>query len=240
MISPRLSKKMAVFKRRSSHTLQEDGYVSDDPGTLRAFKEADFGFRRCQSAGGVSPSLQEGGISNTSIPYREGKTKFRQRLSETIQSDETCRRLAMARVPFSSMFYCSNPLAAALTRRRTQIFFVALALLGNVSEFWPAEVFKEHTLRVASQVRFSALEWRGGCQNATCLTSPGVSSFGLTLRGEDLTVEKKQVQVQQHIEGPSIRLVFSAPVEFNGWYFTTSDLDPAGAGHTTHPCYAAC
>ena len=162
---------------------------------------------------------KQGDISHSSIS-RSPSTDFAQQM--------TFRSKAMSRVPFSSVFYCSNPLAAALTRRRTQLFFFGLAIVANITEFWPLQLLDDLMLRKSKQLKFTKLESRSpvsesdvACTNSQSCSGPGISSFGVTMNGHPVKVD-----ADFRVDGPSMIVDFKEPVEWNGWYFVTGDFDP--------------
>jgi hypothetical protein len=132
------------------------------------------------------------------------------------------RRQALAKIPFSSIFYCSNPLAAALTRKRTQIFFFLLAALGNLTEFWPAQLFEDLSLQRSLQIRFNGLERRGGrSAKISCISGPGISSLGITQNEKPISSHTLFEESEN-----SMTISFDQPTMWNGWYFVTSDASP--------------
>ena len=144
--------------------------------------------------------------------------------SQEFDSQKTLRSRAMSRVPFSSVFYCSNPLAAALTRRRTQLFFLALAVVGNLSEFWPLHIMDDFMLQKSKHLKFTNLQSRIVCPDNICRDGPacpGIRSFGLTLNGQPL-----QLAGDYNTHNASITLDLKEAIEWNGWYFETDASDP--------------
>ena len=129
----------------------------------------------------------------------------------------------MSRVPFSSVFYCSNQLAAALTRRRTQLFFLALAIVGNLSEFWILTIMDDFMLQKSKHLKFTNLQSRqvSSDNKDPALNGPGIRSFGLTLNGRPV-----QQEGDYTIDGSTMTLDFKEDVEWNGWYFETDASDP--------------
>ena len=143
-------------------------------------------------------------------------------------------RKATQSVPFSSLFYTSRPLESALTRKPTQFFFILIGL------YFLRTLKSSSTLNInpRSQVlRFSVLEQRDGTlitdpplidehhnssdahHLAFSSTSP-ISSLGVMLNGQDLKV----IPSTQILSKSSVIITFLEPVEFDGWYFSTSLL----------------
>ena len=135
----------------------------------------------------------------------------------------TFRRKALAKIPFSSVFYCSQPLAAALTRKRTLIFFFALAVIGNLTEFWPAQVFEDLSAQKSQQIRFNVFERRGIHISAStrCPFGPSIASLGITSNGKPISFPNKSTASES-----SITMSFDPPVEWNGWFFVTDHRSP--------------
>ena len=129
----------------------------------------------------------------------------------------TASRLdAVQKVPFSSLFYCSNPLAAGLTRRRTQIFFVFLSLLHI-----PESSIPQETIMRSAILNFTILEYRDGHKNEAH-AKHAIPQIGVSRLGED--VEASSTSVDQK---SSIIITFSGVVEWDAWYLITSTQDPS-------------
>ena len=137
-------------------------------------------------------------------------------------------RRATQAVPFSSLFYTSRPLEAALTRRLTQVLFF---LFGAV-HLWAVLSAKPSTLPKSHLLRFTVLEQRnseisqcplnhfgGICSlnNSDASNSPRISSFGLLLKGQKVGVRSKMERKEN-----SLLLFLSDSVEWDAWYFETS------------------
>jgi hypothetical protein len=126
------------------------------------------------------------------------------------------------------MFYCSNPLAAALTRRRTQFFYLFLGIshLPQFFEFvkyvsngvpWEQQFFMS-----SQHFRFELLESRdSSCQgNWSRLSS---STFGLTRNGKKIDTAPNF----WNSTGSVVLFSFQAPVEWSGWYFNVGVPSPS-------------
>jgi hypothetical protein len=130
---------------------------------------------------------------------------------------KTCNFKAMAlrSVPFSSVFFCSKPMVAALTWRRTQLYMLLVGC-GMV----PGALNFPHNTQ-SHAVRFTAMALR----NASLLvSSPGIANFGLLLDGHPLSNIAFSVQVH----GSSMTITAKSkeePMQWNGWYFTTSETE---------------
>ena len=135
------------------------------------------------------------------------------------------RQNALRKIPFSSIFYCSNPLAAALTRKRTQIFFFLLAMVGNLSEFWPTQIFQDLSVQSSVKIRFTTLARRRSStavsSNQCSFAGPGIAELGLYKSGQLISVGNSSA-----VSENSITLSFDAPVEWNEWFFITGAASP--------------
>ena len=119
------------------------------------------------------------------------------------------RGQAVDKVPFSSLFYCSNPLAAGLTRKRTQVFFIFLSLLHLPESYFPSESVVQST-----RLNFTILEHRDG---KTYDEDSSMPQIGVSRRGHDL--ETGSVQERQ---GSSLIISFPIRVEWDSWHLVTA------------------
>ncbi len=134
---------------------------------------------------------------------------------------------ALACVPFSSVFYCSNPVAALLTRN----IFIAACLLSAIVGYAPEVIHVQSSrasnIRASSKVKFTNLQQRDGCRvNASsveemCVLGPGIAHFGLIRGTEDVNLNRNTSTM-----GPSVILYFPSVVHWDSWYFVTTDTDP--------------
>jgi hypothetical protein len=145
-----------------------------------------------------------------SFIWRHSKT------NDKWDENRTYRHRALAKIPFSSIFYCSNPLAAALTRKRTSVFFLCLALVGNVSEFWPSQLFRDHRVRESLKLRFTSIG-RRDAQAESCTTERAIALLGISRSGIDISVPNRT----EH-SGSSITVSFDHPVQWDAWHFLTA------------------
>ena len=117
------------------------------------------------------------------------------------------RRTALQSVPFSSIFYCSNPLAAALTRRRLQIFLLIIALL-HLPDCIKFLRWREFTVLRSQYFRFTLLQCSHDPYQKRSLR------FGITMDGKVLeTIEKL------HSFDETSMFNLSASSVWNGWFF---------------------
>ena len=121
------------------------------------------------------------------------------------------RRIAVQSVPFSSIFYCSNPLAAALTRRRCQAFFLFIALL-HLPDTIKFARWREFTVLTSQRFRFTMIPSESVDKNM-----PFMISFGITMDGKELDAID-----QNHSWGEPGYFNFSKSLTWNGWFFETS------------------
>uniref|UniRef100_A0A7S0HFA5 Uncharacterized protein n=1 Tax=Hanusia phi TaxID=3032 RepID=A0A7S0HFA5_9CRYP len=118
---------------------------------------------------------------------------------------------------YSSLFYSSQPMTAALTRTPFRIFF---AFISSIMTYYFQSdfVFIQHDgARLGSKFKFTALELR----NRMCPASSNVLSIGLLLN--DRIVPLPQHSLRSH--GPSIEISLPSGATWNGWYFNTSMED---------------
>jgi hypothetical protein len=161
------------------------------------------------------------------MPFNLGPELLQQNKKITQTSQ---RQRAIAQVPFSSVFYCSNPLAAILTRRRAQIFYLlvaSLARIKDITHFFEGPPKIDPATEISRRLRFVEIERRdGSMRNTSSNVGPSISTFG---------VMKKNVPVGdvlfRRCGGGAIEYVFAQPVEWDAWYFQTSvdalcDQDP--------------
>jgi hypothetical protein len=152
------------------------------------------------------------------------------------------KQTAFARVPFTSLFYLSQPSAALLSRRRVQIFILFFAILysqiaNRQIAFNDFKVLRFTSLQTRDQQYLESTFTEGDLQLDPDLFQcskadpydqesnrnfPSISRFGLLLNGEDVQIPHCTYRSNQ-----SFFISFSFPVEWNGWYFTTSrSADP--------------
>jgi hypothetical protein len=153
------------------------------------------------------------------------------------------KQTAFALIPFTSLFYLSQPSAALLSRRRTQIFILFFAILYSrvsnrqttfadykVLKFTAMQIrdqqYLESTFRAhdfqqldPEQFRCSGVDPYNKNSNQSMSS---ISAFGILWNGEDVVAPHRTYQ-----DGQSHYIVFCEPVEWNGWYFETSRIaDP--------------
>jgi hypothetical protein len=143
------------------------------------------------------------------------------------------KELVLRSVPFSLLWYVSKPLAAVLTRRRTQLLFFLSGIYAMANIPWNDQY------NLDQEFRFSTLQYRGyrhtlpdpmfhmnSSSNAVCPNAPplfaSISSFGVLLDGVDPNIPS---QILRAPDGSMIRRYFS-PVRWNGWFFVTSSSAP--------------
>jgi hypothetical protein len=137
-------------------------------------------------------------------------------------SFRTYRLKALEKIPFSSIFFCSNPLAAALTRKRTQFFCFALAMVGNLSESWMGQVVEDLTIQKSLGLRFNVIARRSsGVASSHCGFAPSVGALGLTHKGKMISVQNTSVNFESYMQ-----VSFDLPVKWNAWFFVTSNNSP--------------
>jgi hypothetical protein len=146
------------------------------------------------------------------------------------QNEVKIQRLrATAQVPFSSVFYCSNPLAAVLTRKRTQIFYLLIAILAKIKDvtFLFEEPKSLPTTEISHRLRFVEIERRDGAlRNKSGNVGPFISAFGVMKNNLPVGTVTHRYNGRGVIE-----YMFAQPVEWDAWYFQTSadalsDQDP--------------
>ena len=142
-------------------------------------------------------------------------------------------------VPFSSLFYSSKPLEAALTRRPTQFFFIvlgslfSLSLLTERAVIWDIHLPKTHSRNLPKThfLEFTVLETRRGASivrsiessfDGSCLPDVdsllSIDSLGLMLNGKVLDLRAaKTVRTCN-----SISMSLEEPVAWDSWFFLTS------------------
>ena len=133
------------------------------------------------------------------------------------------RSCAVRGVPFSSIFFCSNPLAAGLTRRRLQVFFLILGLL-HLPQFYEFARWKEFTVLKSQCFRFTILD--------TDFLDPMQIrdvSFGLTLDGTVLETMQKH-----HSLAESFMFNLTSAHVWNGWFFEISPHQGGRAKFSLH------
>ena len=148
------------------------------------------------------------------------------------------RKIALAAVPIASIFYCSNPLAAALTRRRVQLFYFILGLT-HIPQFvqlvqWsrPAPFVSQHfkfTI-LYQQVPSTQCPYQGfnDSNNLRNLIKSVCSlTFPIALTLDSAIVFEERCNVT--VEGNHYFFSFKSPVEWNGWYF---EYDESLSSHT--------
>ena len=118
------------------------------------------------------------------------------------------RRCAVQTVPFSSIFYCSNPLAAALTRKRFQAFFLLFSLI-HLPDFINFARWREYTIQHSKCLRFTILQLEG----LDTLQTRQVT-FGITMDGEVQEVMERQSSLDN-----TFVFNFSTVNAWNGWFF---------------------
>jgi hypothetical protein len=141
------------------------------------------------------------------------------------------RHRAMAQVPFTSVFYCSNPLAAILSRRRTQIFYLLVASLARIKDvsylFQEQRQSDDPMTEISRRLRFVEIERRdGSLRNMSSNIGPYISAFGVLKENTPVG----DITYRESRRG-AIEYVFAQPVEWDAWYFQTSadavcDHDP--------------
>uniref|UniRef100_A0A7S0EEM4 Uncharacterized protein n=1 Tax=Hanusia phi TaxID=3032 RepID=A0A7S0EEM4_9CRYP len=119
---------------------------------------------------------------------------------------------------FASLFYCSRPLEAALTRPVFQLVFAVIAVQCFHICYCSSEMVEG--IKDAQMMRFTALELRGGYMPSYVK----ISSIGVRLSGSEVPWN----QVSQ--EGSAVTIDFGRQVSWDSWYFNTSTestgLDP--------------
>ena len=142
------------------------------------------------------------------------------------------RHAAVAAVPFSSIFYCSYPLAAALTKRRVRIFYFFLSFT-HITVFFELAMllYKSPKTSIKSQhFRFTVLN-RPNTSNQLHLNSDismgmgGLnSSEGCESQLETIAVTLDGAVIREpsyvKVSGASIYLSFKTTVAWNGWLLT--------------------
>ena len=128
------------------------------------------------------------------------------------------RGCAVRGVPFSSIFFCSNPLAAGLTRRRLQAFFLILGLL-HLPQFYEFARWKEFTVLKSQSFRFTLFD-----TDFLDQTHIRQISLGLTLDGMVIETMEKQ-----HALSESMVFNFTSAHVWNGWFF---EISPDQGGRT--------
>ena len=128
------------------------------------------------------------------------------------------RRQALASVPFASMFYCSNPLAAALSRRRIQLLFFVIAIffMPQLVQFArgrvPVPLMSQH-------FKFTVLARPHEALNTA---QSGTSLFPRIAFTQD-SVLVTLVAVNETIDGNDLYFSFPSPFVWNGWHFKRND-----------------
>ncbi|EKX49294.1 hypothetical protein GUITHDRAFT_104824 [Guillardia theta CCMP2712] len=150
-----------------------------------------------------SPNLSTDGVLNTH------KGSFHRKHSLTVMDINHATKGASG----ASLFYCSRPLEAALTRRPFQLIMLVLGGYSLFSFFacWSFVPRHDHI----SELRFITLTLRGGDDVALAR----VGSFGALLYGKELRPSNASQS------GAIVSLQYEHTVSMDGWYFTTSEAD---------------
>jgi hypothetical protein len=132
------------------------------------------------------------------------------------------KRSSFKNVPFSSLIYVANPVAAFLSRRRVQSVFLVLSA-------WMLMVTLQNAPSFSSQrLKFVVSETRGGyCRrnldivysNVTNICAgPRIQAIGLLLNGVAIMTQN----VSNSTIADGLVLALPRPVLWNGWFFVTS------------------
>jgi hypothetical protein len=133
------------------------------------------------------------------------------------------RQKAVGKVPFSSVFYCSNPLAAILTRRRTHLFYFITAIITRIPDivYLFSSQHPEPTWPRSNFLKFTVLEHRNRVQNTSHPElGTAISAFGV-IRNNLVVGEVASLWR----EGGSAVVRFESTVEWDEWFFTTSSVE---------------
>jgi hypothetical protein len=134
-----------------------------------------------------------------------------------IDPQKTVKGMALREVPFSCCFYSSRPLSAALTKRRFQIFHF---VMGAAQILQLMAGSKENVGYTSRRLRFSSLELRN--KSLDSIGCPSISTFMVLKDGIKISPPHQFV-----CERNALLLEFSEPIQWNGWYFVTSQTGPA-------------
>ena len=128
---------------------------------------------------------------------------------------------AMRRAPLGSVWDAGNPVAAILARRWAVpgLLGIAVAASTGIGAMPPPP--GEGGLMLCSQLRFTALQTRVGTVPAT----PGIMDVGL-LRGGFAPILTSRRSGERVVAGASLTVKYVEAVEADGWWFTTSALQP--------------
>lgn len=151
----------------------------------------------------------------------KGVNKFHSSTNRRSRND-TLIQEAISKIPTASLLYSATPLAASLSFQRPfmQLLVVALTVLvvftqasvvySSIPPPEPAQVFRFRPLRV---------------RDGSPATAPNIKNFRILLNGSPI-----QTTHNQEIQGASLVLSFSTPVDFNGFAFDTTlspvEMDP--------------
>jgi hypothetical protein len=152
---------------------------------------------------------------------------------DSLRFEGSEKQAALRCVPFSSLVYLSRPWPAALSRRRTQAFFLLMAVLNmqamirsEKAVFPQFEVFRFTLLQTRTEPQLQSFPTDHSTEPSTFKvdsfhtlngTLPRVSALGLLFNGKELFAPHSLYH-----DDRSIYLTFPYPVEWNGWYFATS------------------
>ena len=130
----------------------------------------------------------------------------------TLIDDGQRHKAALRAVPFSSLFFCSKPLTAALSRRRTQIFLILYGIAVGLKV--AKEFSSQNESLISKHVKFSVLEIRNGVAPEV----PNIGAFGILRNG-------RIGHMTSQIRGDNSSIVLSSavPMEWDSWYFQTCD-----------------
>jgi hypothetical protein len=138
----------------------------------------------------------------------------------------------------------AKPFAGALSRRRTQVFFIVmgfwtLLMASEEKTTFEAQHFKFTSLGKRDINRGTFLRGFGGCltdrpSSNESARDTEISTFGLMLNGEEVTATQQE---WAPING-SIFLSFESPIQWNGWYFVTSTSNPPSHDPVRFALYA--
>ena len=188
--------------------------------------------------------------------YGDDIKKYRRRFSK----HEISKKMALERVPFSSLLYVSKPLEGTLSRKRSQFYFFAIGcwtmmMAKEERHEFSAQHFKLTVLQMRSkQACFSKQQETAhvlDCFSKQINDSKNSSkytllsgfnlwhglaedfSFGLLLDGQEIINQPKRCT-----EDSSLVLSFTAPVLWNGWFLITSRTSPAALDPVRFVLYA--
>jgi hypothetical protein len=124
-------------------------------------------------------------------------------------------RVATNSASYSSLFYLSNPISAALTRRSFQFLFAFMSCFLFLAAALDVHTALQNGVHTSRILRFKTIQARNGLNPQ----SAHVSSFGVMLNN-------KAVVGNLIVEGPVMRITFAEPTAWNMWYFRTSAHSP--------------